>query len=423
MIMNEFKLPYGSGHLTVEFPDKYQVDLIAPTNAPAALDPSGAVVSALQSPLGVDILALLSRSTSAAICVNDKTRPVPHQHLLPPLLNLVEAGGISPEKTSLLIATGTHTPMQPDEFTRILPADILANYPVFSHDFDAPDLVDLGQTSRGTPILINRRFMQADLRIVIGNIEPHHFMGFSGGVKSGAIGLAGRATIIQNHSMLSHPLAKAGHYTDNPMRQDIEEIGDLAGIHLALNAILNNDKEISTVLFGHPATVMQVGVPLARQVCQVRIKHLYDLVIASAGGYPKDINLYQSQKALTHAAMMTRDGGTILLLAECIEGVGSPTYEKFMEGLTNFDQVFERFRLQGFQVGPHKAFQIARDASRIHILLYSKMDAGKTRSLLLSPVNNLENTLSGLLNELKPGSHIAVMPIGPITIPVLDFPQ
>ena len=326
IIMKEFQLPYGKGTLTARLPNQANVDLIAPQDPPGAPDPLQAVAAAVSAPLRVDLTHLLSVSRSAAIAINDKTRPVPHQYLLSPLLKRLEAGGIPPERIHLIIATGTHLPMQPDEFAKILPADLLSRYPVVSHDCDAPDLVDLGYTSRLTPVKINRRFMQADLRIVLGNIEPHHFMGFSGGVKSAAIGLAGRATIVQNHSMLPEPNAKAGHYEDNPMRQDVEEIGKLARIQLALNAILNNEKQIVRVFFGDPVAVMEAGVPLARQICQVSIQHLYDLVIASAGGYPKDINLYQAQKALTHAAMMTRDGGTILLLAACAEGVGSAGY-------------------------------------------------------------------------------------------------
>jgi lactate racemase len=160
-------------------------------------------------------------------------------------------------------------------------------------------------------------------------------------------------------------------------------------------------------------------VPLARQICQVEIPHLYDLVIASAGGYPKDINLYQAQKALTHAALMTRDGGTILLLAACAEGVGSAGYERFMEGITSFEQVFARFKAQGFQVGPHKAFQIARDASRVHIIILSEMDPDKVKSLLLTPAHDINQVIPEILQTLPPNPRIAVMPIGPITIPVI----
>jgi nickel-dependent lactate racemase len=203
------------------------------------------------------------------------------------------------------------------------------------------------------------------------------------------------------------------------MRQEVEEIGERANVHLALNAILNNDKNIVKVIFGEPVAVMKAGIPLVQQLCQVNIEKPYDFVIASAGGYPKDINLYQAQKALTHAAMMTKDGGTILLLAACVEGVGSAGYEHFMNGITSFDEVFVKFRQLGFQVGPHKAYQIARDASRVNIIMLSKMDPAKVKQLLLTPAGEIDETIKKILANLPEGNRIAIMPIAPITIPSL----
>ncbi len=163
-------------------------------------------------------------------------------------------------------------------------------------------LVALGETRRGTPVTVNRDFLQADLRIVVGNIELHPFMGMSGGVKSAAIGLAGRATIDTNHRMMTHPSARPGSVEDNVIRQDTEEIGEMIGVHFALNAILNDRREVVTALAGSPAAVMKHGVPVAQDLFQVRIPHLFDLVLASPGGHPKDINFYQAQKGLSNAA-------------------------------------------------------------------------------------------------------------------------
>jgi nickel-dependent lactate racemase len=306
------------------------------------------------------------------------------------------------------------------EFPDILPDEIIRRYAISAHDADSKDLVNLGETSRGTAILANRRFMEADYRIVVANIEPHHFMGFSGGAKSAAIGLAGRKTINQNHALLSHPLAKTGHFVDNPMRQEVEEIGQRMDIQFALNAILNNNKEIVRVLAGQPLAVIEAGVPIARSICQVRVDHLYDMVIASAGGHPKDINLYQSQKALTHAALLTRDNGIIILLAECPDGPGSSGYEKFMDGITSFDQVFKRFSQQGFAVGPHKAFLVARDASRVRIRLYSSMKPQTTNRLLLTPVTDVNQAINQALDDLAGSPRVALMPIAAITIPMLQ---
>jgi nickel-dependent lactate racemase len=406
-------------------PDGIQYDWIEPAYIFPADDPTGIVEEALRHPVDGKTLQAYAGAHSVAIAVNDKTRPVPHEHLLPPLLAELLGAGISAEAITLIVATGTHAPMPTDEFQRILPSDICKAYHVISHDCDDPsNLVSLGATSRGTVVWANRNFMDADLRIVVGNIEPHHFAGFSGGYKTAAIGLAGRQTINQNHAMLIDPQARIASFEHNPLRQDIEEIGDLFGVHFALNAILNGDKKIVRAVSGSPRAVAKAGIPLSQDICQVKVSGgKYDLVLASVGGAPKDINLYQSQKALTHASLFTRDGGTIILVAECPEGSGSRLYEEFMEGVETPQAVFEKFRTLGFRVGPHKAFQIARDAARVQIILVSEMPAEKVSRLLITPAATLSAALDlaaarlsprGLLQDLR----IAVLPRATNTIPV-----
>ncbi len=348
---------------------------------------------------------------------------MPHQHLLPPLLERLEGLGLAPEQITLLIATGTHPPMTPDEFGKILPPEIIARYPVISHDSNAAqDLDYLGETRLGTPVWINRRYLQADLKIVIGNIEPHQFQGFSGGVKSAAIGLAGRQTINANHAMMTLPAARLGEYEHNPPRQDLEEIGRLIGVQLAVNAVLNQDKEIVKVLAGDPWRVIQAGIPLARKICQVSVAAPFDLILVSPGGNPKDINLYQTQKGLAHAALIAREGATILLAAACPEGTGSRGYEQFVLSTHSFQEVFERVKQEGFKVGPHKAWQIARDASRVNVLLHSEMEPDFVRRLLLAPIPDLQSALDRALVELPAQSRIGIMPHANQTIPILEVP-
>ena len=202
----------------------------------------------------------------------------------------------------------------------------------------------------------------------MGNVEPHQFQGFSGGVKSAAIGLAGRETINHNHARMIDPRAQLGHYADNPARQDVEEIGAMIGVHLALNAVLNGQKQIVHAVAGEPRAVMEAAIPLSRQVSQAPVAAPFDLVIASAGGHPKDLNLYQAQKALAHAALVTRDGGTVIVVAACPEGTGSRSYEAWMQGVGSHEEVFARFEREPFRVGPHKAFLMSRDAARVRTL-------------------------------------------------------
>jgi lactate racemase len=414
----DYRLPYGEGFLDLRLPDGARADLIVPHPAVLAADPIACIERALDEPSGGFNFDEYSYAQSAAVAVNDKTRPVPNNILLPPLLERLRRLGLPQDRIRLIVASGTHTPMRQDELARILPEDILAQYPVSVHDCDAAEnMVDLGVTSRGTHVQANREFMQADLRIVVGDVEPHHFMGYSGGVKSAAIGLAARETIRQNHAMLTQANTSTGHYLDNPMRQDVEEIGRMMGVSLAENAILDLEKKIVYVVAGQPEAVMQAAIPLSRQVCQVKAHTDYDLVIASAGGAPKDINFYQAQKGMTHAAMLARDGGTVILVAACPEGVGSQPYEQWMRGLTSQTQVFERFNRDGFQIGPHKAFLVARIASRVRVMLFSEIAAQKVAELLIEPVHNLQAAALAACVDLPENASIAVMPYAVNTVP------
>ena len=418
--MPELSIPYGERHLRFRLPAEVQAEIVAAPETPAAPDPLGAVEAALAAPVGGVCLAELHGARTAAIAINDKTRPVPHQHLLPPLLRWLEGLGLAPDAIRLIIATGAHPPMPPEEYPRILPEAILARYAVLCHHADAPErLRYLGTSSRGTPVWVNREFLEADLRIVAGNIEPHQFQGFSGGVKSAAIGLAGRETIDHNHAMMAHPGARLGRYAGNPARQDVEEIGQRIGVHLALNAILNGDKEIVRVIAGEPHAVMQAGMPLSRQLCQAAVAAPFDLVIASPGGHPKDLNFYQSQKALAHAALVTRDGGTVILVAACPEGAGSRSYEAWMEGVRSHEEVLSRFAREPFRVGPHKALLVSRDAVRLRVLLVSGMAPAAVRRLLLTPAAGIDEALAIALPKLPANPRVGIMPRAASTIPCL----
>jgi nickel-dependent lactate racemase len=412
-----FALPFGQGQLIANLPGGLSVEVVEPVEVAAAENPTSAVEAALDAPIGGVDWAAWHGARSAAIAINDKTRPVPHEYLLPPLLRRLEELGLAPRDIQLLIACGTHPPMPPEEYHRVVPAEVLARYPIHSHDADdRENLAHLGTTSRGTPVSINRRFLAADLRIAVGNIEPHQFQGFSGGVKSASVGLAGRDLVNHNHAMMTDPRTRLGRYADNPARQDLEEIGQTIGVHLALNTILNGHKEIVHVLAGQPRAVMEAGVPLSRSVSQVAVGAAFDLVLASPGGHPKDINLYQSQKAVAHASQVTRDHGALILVAVCPEGAGSPSYEEAMEGMRSHQEVLDRFKREPFRLGPHKAFLMSRDAARMQVVLVSEMDPESVRRLLLTPAGCIEEALDLVLPGLPAGARVGILPRASSTI-------
>ncbi|MCY4070325.1 MAG: nickel-dependent lactate racemase [Chloroflexi bacterium] len=417
----KLEIPYGKGKVCAELPEGYAVEVVLPRAQPAAEDPAAAAMAAVYKPLG-DVKPPRAGQT-VAIAINDKTRPVPHEHLLPPVLAGMRHAGVRDEDVLFIIATGVHPQMAPEEYRAILPEDVLETYRVVCHDAaDEAKLSHLGETARGTPVFINSDYMAADYRIAIGNIEAHQFQGFSGGAKSAAIGLAGARTINRNHAMMSHPMAKLGTYEENPARQDVEEIGRMIGIDFAVNAILSPEKRIITALAGDPEAIMRQGIAEVRRIAQAPVAAPFDLMIASPGGHPKDINIYQSQKGLAHAASVTRSGGALILCAACPGGSGSADYESWMmqPGIRSHQDVLEMFAREEFRVGRHKAFQVSRDAARVRATLVSELDDEFVRKLLLEPGADLQSAIHRALAELPREARIGVMPAASATMPVLS---
>lgn len=417
--MSHYSVPYGREEHTFSIPQQHRVDLIRPRDAPAAAEPGERVREALESPLGLDG-ERLRRARTAAIAINDKTRPVPHSVLLPPLLEWLEAHGVPRAGITLIIATGTHTPMAASEFSDVVPEELLGTYEVVCHDAtESERLVEIGVTRRGNRVTVNRRFVEADLRVVVGNIEPHQFMGFSGGAKSACIGLAGYETITRNHEQMNHAAALLGRLHGNPVREEVEEMAGLLRVDLALNAVLNDKKRLVRVFAGEPAAVMRAGVPAVLDLYEVSVDAPYDMVITSPGGHPKDINLYQAQKALAHAARIAAPGAPMVLVAACPEGTGSESYEAWVHGMPSHEAVLERFGAEPFRLGPHKAFQLARDCVRRTVQLVSEMSPQGVRALLLEPAADVDSALERVAHTLPSEARIAVLPIANATIPTV----
>lgn len=414
--MQTYRVPFGRTSQQLELPDEFQVSWIDPAEISAETPPADVVQQALDNPLESFRWEDVRNARTVAIAINDNTRPVAQHLIIPSLLSKLEEQGFSPENIHFFIANGTHIPLQPDAFSQILPEYIYQRYTIHSHSSDdKPQLTYLGETPAGTPVWVNTAFHNSDLKIVVGNIEPHHFAGFSGGMKTAAIGLAGRETITANHAMLLEAGSKAGIFEGNPLREDIEQIGQMMQVHLALNVVMNARKEFLKAYFGEPLAVMAAGIPMSCKVSQTTVDGLFDVVISSPGGHPKDINFYQAQKGITHAAGIVRQGGAIVLCAACPEGAGSMSYERFMDGISSHDAVLEKFKREGFQVGPHKAIQVALIARRAQILLVSSLPDSLVEKLLLRPAASLQAALAGL--NLSPSAKIAILPHATNTIP------
>jgi len=417
--MPSFQIPYGTTQLTFDIPANEQADWIEPSFTPPSPNPLNEVKMALDNPLGKQI-PKKKKGAKVAIAVNDKTRPVPNNLLIPPLLEKLESLGYLLEDIHFFIATGTHIPLTQDEISHILPKELARNCACESHDCDdQANLVNLGVSSRNTPIYINKKYFECDIKIVVGNIEPHHFAGFSGGYKTSVVGLGGRTTINRNHAFLMDPLSTIGEFKRNPLRNDIDEIGEKFGTQYALNVVMNTKREIVKAFFGDPMKVLKAGILDSVKVCMTPVKQKYPIVIASVGGHPKDINLYQAQKALTHASLLCQDNGVVILVARCPEGSGSKGFEDFMFSVDTPEKALAQFKLREFVVGPHKAFQFARELIRIKVILVSGLDNELVRKLMLIPAANLQDAISKARNLVSPNPAFAILSHATNTIPQL----
>lgn len=421
MSSTSYAVKYGSGALSLDLPDAADVTVIEPRAVAGVADPMAEVEAALAGALEKGLLRQPGRT---AITISDATRPVPNDVILPPLLAQLHARGVRDEDIAVIVGTGNHRAASPNEFPKLVGPDIARRYRVFSHVYDdQAQLVRLGTTTRGTPVVINRAFAEADTRIILGMIDPHQFVGYTGGCKGAFIGLAGSETIAANHSMLSDPAAKLGVCNGNPVREDIDELTDFLPIDLAINVVLNTANEVVRVFAGDPHDVLAAAVPLVQDVCETAVPQPMDVVIASPGGYPKDINLYQAQKALAHACELVCPGGSVVLVAECREGAGDDLYEAWMAAAKSPQDVVMRFEREGFCMGAHKAFLFARSMLKAHTYLVSSgIPPEQARKLLLDPAPTIEDALAEALQGSYGRSRIGIMPRASSTIPRILAP-
>lgn len=266
-------------------------------------------------------------------------------------------------------------------------------------------------------MLINRLFFEQDLKISVGNIEPHHFAGYSGGSKTVSIGLAGHETITCNHKLLLDPYSIACEYEKNKVRQEIEEIGDLVGLDLSLNCVQTSDLKIIKIFFDKPRMVMEKAIPFINQIYTTELNKKFDVVIASAGGNPKDINFYQAQKACSNASKLLNKNGKLFLIAECREGVGSSQYLNYIKNFSNPVDVIENFEAAPFVIGNHKAYLMAKIQTKNDVYLFSNINDEVVKQLLIKPVENPNTFISELIPNDK--TSVAIMPNAVTTIPIL----
>jgi lactate racemase len=396
----EIKLKYGKGVKTLRLPDQAEIHVMAPHDLPVLPDVESSLREALDNPLGTQSLDDRSKPRSVAIAVPDETRPVPLKTLLPVLLNRIFQAwpDIDPGAVTIVVGGGLHPAPDKNQMARILPEDLLG-CSLVAHDALASPMTIYGTTSRGTPVEINAAIGEAELKIVVGMIDPHQYQGMTGGFKGVVIGCASKAMIERNHSLMSLNGAVAGNIQDNPVRQDLEEAGRMIGIDLAINVCLNSSQKVVAVIAGNPESVLRSGAGITQQLYGLPLGAPFEIVIAACGGYPKDICLYQAQKGLNTASQCTATGGRILLLAACDQGVGDQCYLDYVRKFTCPSSQMKEFEELGFRMGAHKAYLFSRTLTRFTVVVDSELDEQTLAHCHLTK-GNAQETLDSWFEEI-----------------------
>ena len=404
------KLRFGESYLRIPPSLLDRAQLLLQKVEPQPLQNYGeAITTALRKPTGcAPLVERVTPRDNVAILVSDITRPVPNKAILPPLLEELHSQGVAAENINIVFGLGIHRLMTVPEMISTIGEDIFNRYNIVQPQ----EFVLLGETSLGTPIEVCKEVACADFIILTGNLEFHYFAGYTGGFKALMPGVASKAAIKNNHTMILEPLAASGVADGNPVREDIEEFGRQFPHTFLLNVLLNSRKEISGVVAGEPVLAHRKGCELLDKYNKVFVEKAADLVIVSPGGFPKDINLYQAQKALENAARVVKKGGKILLVAELREGFGEDVFADWLVNSESPAEILMRIR-QKFVLGGHKAAAIANVLQKNKILLLSKLPDDLVRKIFLTPISDL--------SELKADDfdRIYIIPFGNGILPQL----
>lgn len=411
------KLEFGLGTSTevVEVPEKNLIGVLRAKPAPAIASEEEEVRRALREPVGAPPLRQVVRpGEKIAVITSDITRPMPTRKVMPALLDELYAAGVKPEDITLVFALGSHR-RQTDEERRRLAGERAWNE-IRCVDCDPDDCVHLGVTSAGTPVDITRVVAEADRRICLGNVEYHYFAGYSGGAKAIMPGCSTRAAIQSNHSMMVRAEAAAGNLKTNPVRRDIEEAAALCGIDYILNVVLGEHKEILRAAAGDVTLAHRELCAFLDKIYLNELPQAADIVLVSQGGAPKDLNLYQTQKALDNARHAVRQGGIIILIGSCREGLGERVFEQWMTTSPSPEAMIERIG-RDFQLGGHKAAAIAITLQKAKIFLVSELEDEFVRSIFLTPQPSAQAALEQAFRELGGDASVLAMPFGGSTLP------
>lgn len=417
------KLDYGKSGLNIELPDKLTT-IIEPTFLPGIPDPIAALTNAIRNPIGtLPLKKIIKPNQTVGISICDITRPMPSSTILPVLLE--EIKHVSNEQITIFIATGTHRANTQFELDKMLGNNITKKYKIINHDaFNEKELKSAGKTSNNIPIWLNKNWLESDIKITTGFVEPHFFAGFSGGPKMISPGLAGFKTIMALHSakMISNSNATWGITFGNPIHDSIREIATINKVDFSIDVSINKNHQITSIYAGELFTIHKACSDFVKHISMKPIKKQYPIVLTSNSGYPLDINLYQAVKGISAAGQVIQKKGSILCVAECQDGIPSNgKFKQILESRDTPEKLLKMINSQKYQSHDQWQVQILTQIMmKANISFMSENLSNKEiKSAHMTPINNLQDTVIQKLKEYGKKAEILVLPQGPQTIPYI----
>ncbi|MGD9050142.1 MAG: nickel-dependent lactate racemase [Anaerolineae bacterium] len=427
----QVQLAYGRTGLRIELPDDAPVTVIEPEPVPGLSDEQASITEALRSPLGAPPLQeLVQPQDTVAVVFSDLTRPMPNDRVLPPLLEELSLAGVPDDRVVLINALGTHRPQTEEELRRMLGDGVVDRYRVVQHDaWDDGQMVEVARNRAGRPVRVNRVYMEASVRILTGFIEPHLFAGFSGGPKAVLPGIADVESILDNHgpAMIADPAAtwivtearpEQGR-DGNPLWEEMLAVALRTEPTFLLNVTLNQERQITRVFAGDLVQAHRAGTGFARQTALKALPEAFDVVITSNSGYPLDLNLYQAVKGMSAAALIVKEGGDIIVAAECWDGIPDHgEYKRLLWEAASAEDLLARVMSPGFRCHDQWEAQLQaqiQQKARVHVYADGLSNQELRRAHVL-PCLSIEETVAEIRLG-NPGATIAVLPDGPQTVP------
>jgi lactate racemase len=425
-LLMKVTLDYGRTGLDVTLPDDRTIGPLAIREAAPLAHPVNALEAALRNPIGTKPLSELARGKkSACIVICDITRPVPNKLILPPVLRTLEASGIPREKILILNATGLHRPNEGAEMSEMVGEEIVANYRIENHHGKERDEhTYLGTTPNGVPAWIDTRYLQADLKITTGLIEPHLMAGYSGGRKVICPGIAALETVKVWHGprFLEHPKADSGIVEGNPVHEENTRIALMAGCDFIVNVCIDGKRQVTWLGVGDMIQAWHKGVEFCETIVKAGVREPLDVVVTSAAGYPLDTTWYQAVKGLSGAMPIVKKGGTIVLAASLTEGLGGAEFQQLLK-TSNYMQRFQPGgkrtpMAETCEMDEWQLVMMAKVLERCKVKVVTDgLPAETLRKCLVEPVTTVEQAVAASLAEYGPKARIAVIPKGPYVLP------